>query len=338
MSIKEDDGSILHEEIGQGLVLWLPRGGCVREVIESFGAKPIGEVATNCLFTHVAKSDLWRISGHLDFYSESMYSPIGVDEEQYLLKPMNCPFHVMMYKHRQWSYRELPLRLAELGTVYRYELAGALHGLMRVRGFTQDDAHLICTRETLGKELIGVLDFVLAILKAFGFEDFEINLSTRPDEKYVGDVELWDEAEELLREAIATQGLDYVLDAGGGAFYGPKIDVKIKDALNRTWQCSTVQLDFNLPERFGMSYIDAEGGKSAPILIHRALLGSLERFFGILIEHYAGDFPPWLAPEQARILTISERAEDFAREVDAAFRTDLRLVWIFVTRVSAEDP
>ncbi|MEC7752261.1 MAG: threonine--tRNA ligase, partial [Myxococcota bacterium] len=246
--------------------------------------------------------------------------------EQYLLKPMNCPFHVMMYKHRQWSYRELPLRLAELGTVYRYELAGALHGLMRVRGFTQDDAHLICTRETLGKELIGVLDFVLAILKAFGFEDFEINLSTRPDEKYVGDVELWDEAEELLREAIATQGLDYVLDAGGGAFYGPKIDVKIKDALNRTWQCSTVQLDFNLPERFGMSYIDAEGGKSAPILIHRALLGSLERFFGILIEHYAGDFPPWLAPEQARILTISERAEDFAREVDAAFRNaDLRV-------------
>jgi threonyl-tRNA synthetase len=231
-----------------------------------------------------------------------------------------------MYKHRQWSYRELPLRLAELGTVYRYELAGALHGLMRVRGFTQDDAHLICTRETLGKELIGVLDFVLAILKAFGFEDFEINLSTRPDEKYVGDVELWDEAEELLREAIATQGLDYVLDAGGGAFYGPKIDVKIKDALNRTWQCSTVQLDFNLPERFGMSYIDAEGGKSAPILIHRALLGSLERFFGILIEHYAGDFPPWLAPEQARILTISERAEDFAREVDAAFRNaDLRV-------------
>ncbi|MAO83963.1 MAG: threonine--tRNA ligase [Myxococcales bacterium] len=324
---REDDGSILHEEIGQGLVLWLPRGGCVREVIESFWRKAHRRGGYDIVYSpHVAKSDLWRISGHLDFYSESMYSPIGVDEEQYLLKPMNCPFHVMMYKHRQWSYRELPLRLAELGTVYRYELAGALHGLMRVRGFTQDDAHLICTRETLGKELIGVLDFVLAILKAFGFEDFEINLSTRPDEKYVGDVELWDEAEELLREAIATQGLDYVLDAGGGAFYGPKIDVKIKDALNRTWQCSTVQLDFNLPERFGMSYIDAEGGKSAPILIHRALLGSLERFFGILIEHYAGDFPPWLAPEQARILTISERAEDFAREVDAAFRNaDLRV-------------
>ena len=324
---RQDDGSILHEEIGQGLVLWLPRGGRVREVIESFWRQAHRRGGYDIVYSpHVAKSDLWKISGHLDFYAESMYSPIGVDEEQYLLKPMNCPFHVMMYKHRQWSYRELPLRFAELGTVYRYELAGALHGLMRVRGFTQDDAHLICTRENLGEELIGVLNFVLAILSAFGFEDFEINLSTRPDEKYVGDEALWDEAEDLLRQAIAAQGLDYVLDAGGGAFYGPKIDVKIKDALSRTWQCSTVQLDFNLPERFGMSYIDAEGGKSAPILIHRALLGSLERFFGILIEHYAGDFPAWLAPEQARVLTISERAEDFAREVEAAFRqADLRV-------------
>jgi threonyl-tRNA synthetase len=322
----EKEGRSYFEEIGQGLVLWLPRGARVRTALEDFWRKTHRRADYEPVFSpHIAHADLWRISGHLGFYNESMYKPIAVDGEDYLLKPMNCPFHVMIYKTKAHSYRDLPVRLSELGTVYRYELAGALHGLMRVRGFTQDDAHVICTEDHLQDELNKVLKLALAYLGAFGFEAFDIMLSTRP-EKYVGDPELWQRAEGALRSSIENSGLEYTIDEGGGAFYGPKIDVKIKDAIGRTWQCSTIQLDFNLPKRFQMTYTNSEGEKVAPILIHRAIMGSLERFFGILTEHYAGDFPVWLAPEQARILTISDRAEDAANELrELCHGMDLRV-------------
>jgi threonyl-tRNA synthetase len=321
----DSEGRAFFEEVGQGLVLWLPRGAKIRSVIEDFWRATHRRNGYDLIYTpHIAKSDLWRISGHLGFYSESMYKPITVDGEEYILKPMNCPFHVMTYKHAQHSYRDLPQRYAELGTVYRYELAGALHGLMRVRGFTQDDAHLICTPEHLDDELSTVLKLTLGYLRAFGFTEFEVMLSTRPA-KFVGEPELWDRAEDSLRQSIAAAGLDYGVDAGGGAFYGPKIDVKIKDALGRTWQCSTIQLDFNLPRRFNMSFTNRAGEREAPILVHRAIMGSLERFFGILIEHYSGDFPLWMAPEQVRILTVSERADEAANAVlSACVASDLR--------------
>ena len=314
------------EEIGQGLVLWLPRGARVRTILEDFWRRTHRIGGYEPVFSpHIAHSDLWRISGHLGFYNESMYKPIAVDDEEYLLKPMNCPFHVMIYKTKAHSYRDLPVRLAELGTVYRYELAGALHGLMRVRGFTQDDAHIICTEHSLEDELNKVLKLALEYLRAFGFEAFDVMLSTRPD-KFVGEPELWDRAEAALKGSIEASGLTFGVDEGGGAFYGPKIDVKIKDAIGRTWQCSTIQLDFNLPKRFQMTYTNSEGEKVPPILIHRAIMGSLERFFGILTEHYAGDFPAWLAPEQARILTISERADTAAEGLLKACRErDLRV-------------
>jgi threonyl-tRNA synthetase len=305
----ETSGRSYFEEIGQGLVLWLPRGARVRACLEDFWRQSHQRAGYEPVYSpHIAGADLWRISGHLGFYNESMFPPFTLNDEEYILKPMNCPFHLMIYKHGAWSYRDLPIRYSELGTVYRYELAGALHGLMRVRGFTQDDAHIICTDSSLDDEL-----------RTFGFEDFEVMLSTRP-EKFVGDEGLWTRAERALEASIVAQGLDFQWDEGGGAFYGPKIDVKIKDALGRTWQCSTIQLDFNLPQRFGMAYTASSGEKVTPILIHRAIMGSLERFFGILIEHYAGDFPCWMAPEQARILTISDRADAAATELEAICR------------------
>ena len=300
-------------DYGAGLVLWHPRGGFIRHKMEEFWRQRHLEGGYDIVYSpHVAKSDLWQTSGHLDFYKESMYSGIEVDGQEYLLKPMNCPFHVMMFKDKRRSYRELPFRWAELGTVYRYEGAGMLHGLMRVRGFTQDDAHIFCTPEQLESEITRVLDFVLDMLRAFGFEDFEMELSTKP-EKAVGSDEIWDVSTAALKKALDASGIPYGVDEGGGAFYGPKIDVKIRDAIGRQWQCSTIQCDFNLPDRFDLSFQGEDGEKHRPIMIHRALLGSLERFFGILIEHYVGVFPLWLAPTQVAIISVGDRHAEAAK-------------------------
>lgn len=308
------------EEIGPGLVMWLPQGGRLRSVIEDFARNRHFASGYDMVSSpHIAKSDLWRISGHLGFYRDSMFAPMNVDGFEYMLKPMNCPFHVLMYKFKPRSYRELPLRFAEFGTVYRYEMAGALHGLMRVRGFTQDDAHIFCRWDQLDSELDLVLEFVTSMLKAFGFVDFELNISTRP-EKFVGEVADWERAEQSLTKAVARTGFNYKIDAGGGAFYGPKIDLKLKDCLGRMWQCSTVQLDFNNPERFNLEFINNSGAKERPVMLHRALFGSIERFIGILIEHYAGAFPAWLSPEQVRVVTVSDRHNDYAQEVALALK------------------
>lgn len=299
-----------NEEIGPGLVMWLPQGGRLRSLIEEFSRKRHFASGYDMVYSpHIAKSDLWRISGHLGFYRESMFAPMNVDGNEYLLKPMNCPFHVLMFKWKPRSYRELPLRLAEFGTVYRYEMAGVLHGLMRVRGFTQDDAHIFCRWDQLDTELDSVLGFVTEMLKAFGFADYEINISTRP-EKYVGELSAWERAEDSLRQAVTRRGFNFSVDEGGGAFYGPKIDIKLKDCLDRSWQCSTVQLDFNNPERFDLTYVNNQGAKERPVMLHRALFGSIERFIGVLIEHYAGAFPAWLSPVQVRVLTVSDRHND----------------------------
>lgn len=303
------------EEVGPGLVTWLPKGGRLRVIIEDLWRKMHLEGGYDIVFSpHLAKSDLWKVSGHWNFYRESMFAPMVVDGQEYLLKPMNCPFHVLAYKNRPRSYRDLPLRYAELGTVYRYELAGVMHGLMRVRGFTQDDAHLFCRWDQLDQEIDDVLGFVIKTLKVFGFQKFEVNLATRP-EKFVGDPVQWDRAEASLLAGVKRHNLPFVVDVGGGAFYGPKIDIKLRDCLDREWQCSTVQLDFNNPERFHLSYTNAEGNQESPVMLHRALLGSIERFVGILIEEFAGAFPMWLSPEQIRILTIADRHLDFATEL-----------------------
>ena len=297
-------------DMGAGLVLWHPKGGFVRHKVEEFWRNQHLDGGYDIVYSpHVAKSDLWQTSGHLDFYKESMYSGIDIDGSEYLLKPMNCPFHVQIFKSKRRSYRELPFRWAELGTVYRYEKAGALHGLMRVRGFTQDDAHLFLREDQVESEITRCLHFVVDMLRAFGFDEYEMNLSTRP-EKSVGDDASWEKATDALRAALESVGLGYEVDEGGGAFYGPKIDVKIKDSLGRTWQCSTIQCDFNLPERFDMTYVDKDGNKARPVMVHRALLGSLERFFGILVEHHGGAFPVWLAPTQAVVLSVGERHAD----------------------------
>jgi len=302
----------VQEGAGGGLVFWHPRGARIRRVIEDYWRDRHIDAGYELLYTpHIALETLWQTSGHTDFYRESMYAPMVEDEQLYQLKPMNCPFHVLIYQDKLRSYRELPIRWAELGTVYRHEMSGALHGLMRVRGFTQDDAHIFCREEQIADEVLGVLNLTLSILQDFGFERFEVNLSTKP-EKAVGSDEIWDKATDALRSALDAKGLDYILDEGGGAFYGPKIDVKIEDAIGRKWQCSTIQLDFNLPERFDMGYIAADGERRAPIMIHRALLGSLERFFGVLIEHFAGRFPVWLAPVQAVVLNITDRQAEYA--------------------------
>ncbi|MEE2887652.1 MAG: threonine--tRNA ligase [Planctomycetota bacterium] len=302
-------------ELGAGLVLWHPKGGFVRHKVEEFWRNEHLAGGYDIVYSpHVARSDLWETSGHLEFYKESMYSPIDIDGVEYLLKPMNCPFHIEIFNSKRRSYRDLPFRWAELGTVYRYESAGTLHGLMRVRGFTQDDAHLFLRPDQLDEEIERCLRFVLFILEAFGFEEYDLVLSTRPD-KYVGEQEQWDTATEALRQALERLELRYEIDEGGGAFYGPKIDVKIKDSLGRFWQCSTVQADFTQPERFDMSYIDRDGSKTRPVMIHRALLGSLERFFGILVEHFGGAFPVWLAPLQAVVLSVGERHADRASQL-----------------------
>jgi len=315
-----------HEEAGAGLIHWHPKGARIRHEIETFWREEHLKGGYQLVYTpHIGKADLWRTSGHLEFYREGMYAPLVIDEQEYYLKPMNCPFHILIYKSRRRSYRELPLRWAELGTVYRYERSGVLHGLLRVRGFTQDDAHLFCRPDQMPEEILRVLRFSLHILRAFGFEEFNVELSVRDPktpEKYAGRDEDWRMAEAALEEALRTEGLPHKSMEGEAVFYGPKIDIKVKDALGRSWQLTTIQFDFNLPERFDMTYVGQDGKEHRPYMIHRALLGSLERFFGVLIEHYGGAFPVWLAPVQARIIPIADRHVDYAyrvqKELEAA--------------------
>ncbi|XCH47519.1 threonine--tRNA ligase [Thermodesulfovibrio sp. 3907-1M] len=305
----------ISEEVGPGLIIWLPNGAIVRKIIEDFWKDEHLKAGYQLLYTpHIAKLELWSKSGHLDFYRENMFSPMQIDEVAYQLKPMNCPFHIQVYKSELRSYRDLPLRLAELGTVYRYERSGVLHGLLRVRGFTQDDAHIFCTEEQLEEEIQKVLDFTIFVLSTFGFDNYEIYISTRP-EKYVGSLENWEKATNALEQALKKRDLPYQIDPGEGVFYGPKIDIKIKDVLNRAWQCSTIQVDFNIPERFDITYRGKDGKQHRSIMIHRALMGSLERFMGVLIEHYAGAFPLWLAPVQVEVMSISEKHVDYAKQV-----------------------
>ena len=303
------------EAYGPGLIFWHPKGARIRHEMERFWYDEHFDNGYDILYTpHIAKEHLWETSGHMQFYSDRLYAPMAIDDLNYRLKPMNCPFHIHVYKARIRSYRDLPIRWAELGTVYRYEQSGELHGLKRVRGFTQDDAHLFCTPEGLKDEIEEVLRFTLHMLRSFGFYEFEIFLSTRP-EKSVGSDEAWERSTDALRFALDNAELDYVIDPGEGVFYGPKIDIKIRDSLGRAWQCSTIQVDFNLPDRFQIAYRGSDGGEHQPIMIHRALLGSFERFFGCLVEHYAGAFPPWLAPEQARLLPVTEKQNAFAEDV-----------------------
>jgi threonyl-tRNA synthetase len=305
----------IEDEAGAGLVFWHPRGARMRLLIEDFWREAHFASGYELLYTpHVADISLWQTSGHLDFYHESMFGPMKVDEREYQLKPMNCPFHVLTYASALRSYRELPIRWAELGTVYRYERPGVMHGLMRVRGFTQDDAHVFCLPEQIGDEILRVLDLTEKILSSFDFRNYEINLSTRPD-KSIGEDAVWELATNGLIEALERKGWSYKIDAGGGAFYGPKIDLKIEDAIGRMWQCSTIQLDFNLPERFNLHYVAADGSRQRPIMIHRAIFGSLERFFGIMTENYAGDFPFWLAAEQIRLLPVTDEVRPYAENV-----------------------
>ncbi len=308
------------DTVGPGLVLWHPKGAFVRHTFETYWRDAHYKNGYDMLYTpNLGRSALWETSGHLDFYKDSMYSPMEIDEQNYYVKPMNCPFHIEIYKSRIHSYRELPLRWAELGTVYRYEKSGTLHGLLRVRGFTQDDAHIICTPEQIEHEISEVLRFSLQVWKDFGFKEIKPYLATRPA-KAVGEPERWDLAIKSLEKAVADAGLVCEIDEGGGAFYGPKIDLKIKDAIGREWQTSTIQFDFNLPDRFDMTYIGDDGKKHRPFMVHRALLGSIERFFGILVENYAGAFPLWLAPEHARIMPITDRQHDFAVKVLAELK------------------
>ena len=312
----------ISETVGPGLVNWHPKGARIRSIIEDFWKKEHFRNGYELLYTpHVGKSALWETSGHLDFYREGMYAAMDVDGQEYFTKPMNCPFHIEIYKSGLRSYRELPLRWAELGTVYRYEKAGTLHGLFRVRGFTQDDAHIFCTTEQIENEIIEVIRFCNFIWKTFGFTEVKAYLSTRP-EKAVGDEERWNQAIHSLEKAIKAEGLPYEIDEGGGAFYGPKIDLKIKDAIGREWQTSTIQFDFNLPERFDLKYIGEDGKSHQPYMVHRALFGSLERFFGILTEHYAGGFPVWLSPEQVRIIPVTDDHKEYALNVEKQLKSN----------------
>jgi threonyl-tRNA synthetase len=305
----------INEEVGAGLVLWHPKGARIRKLIEDFWSQEHVNNDYDFVYTpHIGKAQLWETSGHLGFYKDNMYSPVDIEGQQYFLKPMNCPFHLHIYKNSLRSYRDLPIRYAEEGTVYRYERSGVLHGLMRVRGFTQDDAHHFCRPDQMPAEIDFVLRFSLNILRSFGFSDIHAYLSTRP-EKSVGDPAMWEDAEVALQASLDRSGLDYDVDRGGGAFYGPKIDLKVKDAIGREWQLSTIQFDFNEPERFDLTYIGEDGQPHRPYMIHRALLGSLERFFGLLIEHYAGAFPVWIAPVQAAMIPIAYRHLDYARHV-----------------------
>ena len=307
----------VNDDIGPGLIVWHPKGGRVRTIIEDYWRELHYRHSYDIVYSpHIGRSNLWQTSGHLDFYQENMYGSLEVDEQEFFLKPMNCPFHIMIYRSALRSYRELPLRFAELGTVYRYERSGVLHGLLRVRGFTQDDAHIFCHPDQVESEIGGVLDLTFELLDAFGFADYSVMLSTMP-EKAVGEAAMWEHATKSLESALRSRGLPFEVDEGGGAFYGPKIDIKITDALGRAWQCTTVQFDFNLPERFDLTFQDAEGGRSRPYMVHRAILGSMERFFGVLVEHYAGAFPLWLAPVQAVIIPIADRHIEYAERVKA---------------------
>jgi threonyl-tRNA synthetase len=312
---RELDLFSIQEEAGPGLIFWHQKGAAVRRVVEDFWKdehyRRGYELVTS---PHIARAHLWTISGHLDFYKENMFAGLDIEGQEYILKPMNCPFHILIYKSARRSYRELPMRMAEMGTVYRYERSGVLHGMLRVRGFTQDDAHIFCTPEQLKEEIIGCVDLAGFMMKSFGFNEYEINLATRP-EKFAGTPETWDIAENTLREALEEKNLPYVVDSGGAVFYGPKIDIKIKDALGRHWQGPTVQFDFNLPGRFNVTYIGSDGEKHTPFMVHRAMLGSFERFMGCLIEHYSGAFPVWLAPIQVRVMPITARNREYAARV-----------------------
>ena len=317
---KELDLFSIQEAVGPGLVHWHPKGARIRTLIEDFWREEHFKAGYDLLYSpHVGRGGLWETSGHIDFYRDNMFAAMEIDEKEYFVKPMNCPFHVMVYKSQKRSYRELPLAWAELGTVYRFEKSGVLHGLMRVRGFTQDDAHIFCSVEDVSKVIRDTTQFALSMWRAFGFDDFTAYLATRPA-KSVGDPERWDQSTEALKDALDAEGIPYEIDKGSGAFYGPKIDIKIRDAIGREWQMSTIQFDFNLPERFDLNYTGSDGENHRPYMIHRALFGSLERFFGVLIEHYAGDFPLWLAPEQMRVLPITENQIDYADEVAAELR------------------
>lgn len=327
---KELDIFSLHEEGGAGLVYWHPKGGIIRKVIEDFWRDEHLKRGYDLVFSpHIAKRDLWEISGHWGWYRDNMYSPIDIDGVEYLLKPMNCPFHILMYKTRTRSYRDLPLRWAELGTVYRYERSGVLHGMLRVRGFTQDDAHLFMRPDQLEDELVGVIDLVKFMMTSFGYREYDFELSVRDPlkkEQYVGSDDVWELAENALVSAMEMAGVKFRRMEGEAKFYGPAIDVHIKDALGRGWQGPTIQVDFNLPERFDIHYIGEDNAPHRPVMIHRTVLGSMERFVAGLIEHYSGAFPVWLAPVQARIIPIADRHSDYAKNVEKAFRNlDLRV-------------
>ncbi|MDR5683567.1 MAG: threonine--tRNA ligase [Armatimonadota bacterium] len=321
---RELDLFLISEDVGPGLVLWTQRGAVVREVAETFWKQLHREHGYELVYTpHIARAHLWETSGHLHWYRESMFGPMEVEEQRYLIKPMNCPFHMMLYRRETRSYRDLPMRIGELGTVYRYERSGVLHGLLRVRSFTQDDAHIFCRPDQLADEMDRVLDLAFTIYEAFGFRDYRVHLSVRdPNDfgKYAGSPHMWDTAESTLAAVLDRRGLPYARLEGEAVFYGPKIDIHLVDALNRPWQTATVQFDFNLPVRFGLTYVGEDGREHVPYVVHRALFGSMERFFGLLIEHYAGAFPMWLAPEQARLLPIADRHIAHAREAAAALR------------------
>jgi threonyl-tRNA synthetase len=323
---RELDLFSFHEEFGPGLVYWHPKGGRVRTISEDVWRQEHLKAGYELVYTpHVGKAALWETSGHLDFYRENMFPSMDAEGQEYFVKPMNCPFHIQIYRSAVRSYRELPLRLAELGTVYRYERSGVLHGLMRVRGFTQDDAHIFCRPDQLEDEIVRAVDFGIYFLRLFGFEEYQVYLSTRP-EKYVGDIEEWDRAIEALREAVQSRNLPYEIDEGGGVFYGPKIDIHVRDAIGRAWQLTTIQFDFNLPERFDLAFIGQDGREHRPYMVHRALLGSMERFLGVLLEHYAGAFPVWLAPVQAVVIPISDRHLEYAQWVASELAAaDLRV-------------
>jgi threonyl-tRNA synthetase len=306
-------------ELGGGLAVWHPKGAIVRRLMEDYSRQRHADGGYQFVYTpHVTNGRLFETSGHLDYYADGMYPPMEMDNGTYYLKPMNCPMHCLVYGSRQRSYRELPLRLFELGNVYRYERAGTLHGLLRIRGFTQDDSHIFCTEDQLADEVASLLDFVLSVLRAFGFDEFRFNLSTKDPDKYVGSDEVWERATEALRDALDRHGLDYGVKEGDAAFYGPKIDIDVRDAIGRSWQLSTIQADFNNPERFDLEYVGADNARHRPIMLHRALFGSVERFFGVLLEHYAGAFPTWLAPLQVRVLPVSSDHEGYAESVRAA--------------------
>ena len=319
---KELDLFSIDDQVGSGLIIWHPNGAIIRTLIEDMWKKEHYLSNYNLIFTpHVGKANLWETSGHLEFFKENMFSAIEMDNVDYYLKPMNCPFHIKYYQSDIRSYRDLPLRTSEIGTVYRYERAGVLHGLLRVRGLTQDDAHIFCRPDQVEEEINGVLDLTLKIMHRFGFNDFSIKISTKPT-KAVGEDEKWELATNSLKNTLEKRNIEYEIDEGGGAFYGPKIDIHIKDAIGRFWQCTTVQFDFNLPHRFGLTYIDDNGKENQPFMIHRTLLGSLERFFGILIEHYAGAFPTWLAPIQAMIIPITDKHYEYCKEISEKLSTN----------------